>query len=174
MAPNSRLGSIFKSHTRKPRRQKCCLLHSDTFGFQLSRIMGNLGYAYVVIQAFLSRFVISASPPVSFEIMNNSLIGSDHVSNSSSPDPMIFTDMTTQSIFINDTGNTGMQIRCNGQKFGTPLNLPSCAGAAAMIREYDKEETFAMRTYEGSEEITCPLPFRWLNGRFPGCDPYNP
>ena len=136
--------------------------------------MGKLEYAYVVIPAFLSRFVISASPPVSFEIMNSSLIGSDRVLTSSSPDPMIFTDMTTQSIFINDTGNAGMQIRCNGQKFGTPLNLQSCAGAAATIKTYDKEEAFAMRTYEGSEEITCPLPYRWLNRRFPGCDPYNP
>lgn len=173
MPPNSRIGFIFKSYTRKSCRNKCCLLHSDTFQFQSSRIMGKLGYAYAVILAFLSRFVISASPPVSFEIMNSTLIGSDRVSNSSSPDPMIFTDMTTQSIFINDTGNAGMQIRCNGQKFGTPLNLQSCAGTVAMIKAYDKEENFAMRTYEGSEEITCPLPFRWLNRRFSGCGPHK-
>lgn len=136
--------------------------------------MGKLGYAYVVIQASLSRYVISASPPPSFGFMNSPLIGSDNISNSSSSDSMIFSDMNTQSIAINDTGNAGLQVRCNGQKFGTPLNLQSCAGTVALIKAYDKEETFAMRTYEGSEELNCALPYRWLNRRFPGCSPHKP
>lgn len=136
--------------------------------------MGKLGYAYVVIQASLSRFVISASPPPSFEMLTSPLIGSGQVSNSSPPDPMIFSDMNTQSITVNDTGNAGLQIRCNGQKFGTPLNLQSCAGTVAMIKAYDKEEAFAMRNYHGSEGINCDLPYRWLHRRFPGCDPHKP
>ena len=165
MAPNSRLGFISKSYARKPRRNKCYLLHSDAFRFQSSRIMSRLGCAYVVVQACLILSVISASPPVAFDIMDTPLIGTDHVSNSSSPDSMIFTDMNTQSIAINDTGNAGLQVRCNGQKFGTPLNLQSCAATIALIATYDKEETFAMRPYEG-RNIDYGLPYRWLNGRF--------
>ena len=135
--------------------------------------MCKLGYAYVVIQIFLSRFVISVSPPPSFEIITSPLTGSGQVSNSSPPDPMIFSDMNTQSIAVNDTGNAGLQVRCNGQKFGTPLNLPSCAGTVATILAFDKENTFAMRNYQGSEEIDCGLPYRWLDRRFPGCDPHK-
>ena len=136
--------------------------------------MGKLGYAYVVIQASLSRFVISASPWPSFEILTSPLIDSGQVSNSSPPDPMIFSDINTQSIAINDTGNAGLQVRCNGQKFGTPLNFQSCAGTVAMIKEYDKEETFAMRNYQGSEGINCALPYRWLHRRFlVGCEPHK-
>ena len=127
--------------------------------------MGKFGCAHVVLQACLSRFVMSASPPAAFDIMDNPLIGSGHVSNSSSSDSIIFTDMNTQSITINDTANApGLQVRCNGQKFGTPLNLQSCAATVAMIAPYDKEEKFAMRTYEGGD-IDCGLPYRWLNGR---------
>ena len=174
MAPNSRLGSILKGHMRNPRRTECSLLHSDTLRFQLSRIMGKLGYAYVVIQASLNRFVSSALPPPSFEMMTSPLVGSGQVSNSSPPDPMIFSDMNTQSIAVNDTGNAGLQVRCNGQQFGTPLNLQSCAGTVAMINAYDKEVTFAMRYYHGSEHINCALPYRWLHRRFPGCDPHKP
>lgn len=136
--------------------------------------MCKLEYAYVVIVASLSRFVLSASPPLSFDSMDSPLIGSNHGSNSNSSDSMIFTDMNTQSISINDTGNAGLQVRCNGQKFGTPLNLQSCAGTIAMIIEYDKEETFAMRTYEPSEDIDCGLPYRWLNRRFRAVALTNP
>ena len=127
--------------------------------------MGRISCAYVVVQACLSLSVSSASPPVAFDMMDSPLIGSDHVSNSSSSDSIIFTDMDTQSIAINDTGNAGLQVRCNGEKFGTPLNLQSCAATISMIVPYDKETTFAMRTYEG-QNIDCGLPHRWLNGRF--------
>ena len=139
----------------------------------LSTIMGRLGYAYMVIQACLSRLVISVSSPASFEIMNSPLIGLGNVSNSSFSDTMIFSNMTTQSIAINDTGNTGLQVRCNGQKFGTPLNLQSCLGTISSIIVYDKVEAFGMRGTEGSEDINCPLPYRWLNRRSPDCSPDN-
>ena len=147
------------------------LVHSDMNRHHLFTIMGRLGYAYMVIQACLSRLVISASSPASFEIMNSPLIGLGSVSNSTFSDTMIFSNMTTQSIAINDTGNAGLQVRCNGQKFGTPLNLPSCLGAISLIRVYDREETFGMRNSEGSEQVNCPLPYRWLNCRFPDWSP---
>ena len=151
------------------------LVHLDMDRNHLSTTMGRLGYAYVVIQAFLSRFVISASTPASFEIMSSPLIGSGNVSNSTYSDTTIFSNMTTQSISINDTGtdNTGLRISCNGQKFGSPLDLPSCLGTISIIRAYDKESTFGMRT-SGEEGINCPLPFRWLNSRFPSFDLKNP
>ncbi len=131
--------------------------------------MGRLGYAYVVIHASLSWFVISASSPSSLEMMKSPLVGLDHVSNSTSSDSMIFSDMTTQSIAINDTSNTGLQVRCNGQKFGTPLSLPSCSMAISMIRVYDKEDSYGMRQDEGSELFNCALPYRWLSRKSPDC-----
>ena len=147
------------------------LVHLDMCRYHISKVMGKLGYAYVVIQAVLSRLVITALSPPSFEI--NPLVGSGNVSNPSSSDSIIFSNMTTQSIVINDTGNAGLQVRCNGQKFGTPLNLESCLGVISDVQTYDKEETFAMRDYEGSETINCRLPYRWLNRRFPDCSPHK-
>ena len=149
------------------------LVHRDMKRYHLSTVMGKLGYAYVAIQALLSQFVFSASPPASFEIIESPLIRMGNVSNSSASDTKIFTNLTTQSIVINDTGNAGLQVRCNGQKFGTPLNLQSCLGAISTIKEYDKEDTFGMRGSEESDDITCPLPFRWLNRRFPDCGPHK-
>ena len=149
------------------------LAHKDMKRYHLSTVMGKLCYVYVAIQALLSRFVFSASPPASFEIIESPLIGMGNVSNSSASDTTIFTDLTTQSIIINDTGNAGLQVRCNGQKFGTPLNLQSCLGVISSIRDYDKEETFGMRGSEESDEIDCALPFRWLNRRFPDCGPHK-
>ena len=130
--------------------------------------MGKLGYAYVVIQAFLSQSVISASSPLSLETLNSPHIGSGNVSNTNYSDTVIFSNVTTQSIAINDTGNAGLRISCNGQKFGSPLNLPSCLGTISIIRSYDKESTFGMRN-SGEEGINCPLPFRWLDSKFPDC-----
>ena len=149
------------------------LAHSDMKRYHLSTVMGKLGYAYVAIQELLSRFVFSASPPASFEIIESPFIGMGNVSNSSASDTMIFTNLTTQSIVINDTGNAGLQVRCNGQKFGTPLNLQSCLRTISEIREFDKEDSFGMRGSEESEAIDCNLPFRWLNRRFPDCGPHK-
>ena len=136
--------------------------------YHLSIVMGKLSYACVVIQAFLTQFAISASSPLSSDVLNSPLIGSGNVSNSTNPDTIIFSNMTTQSISINDTGNAGLRISCNGQKFGSPLNLPSCLGTISIIRSYDKESTFGMRN-SGEEGINCPLPFRWLDSKFPDC-----
>ena len=145
------------------------VVHLDMYRNYLFATMGRLGYAYVVIQAFLIRFITSASSSLSLEIENSPLIGSGNVSSSDYSDTAIFSNMTTQSIFINDTSNPGLQVRCNGQKFGSPLNLPSCLATISIIRAYDKESTFGMRN---SGEITnCPLPYRWLNSRFPSRGP---
>ena len=131
--------------------------------------MGRLGSACVVIDAFLSWFVTSALSPPSLEMMTSPLIGLSHVSNSSSSDSMIFSDMITQSIAINDTGNAGLQVQCNGQKFGTPLNLPSCSRVLDIIEPYDKESSFAMRQEGESMLVNYPLPYRWLSRRLPDC-----
>ena len=115
----------------------------------------------LTILVLLIENVISASFVPSPQSLNNQLLTAPHGSRSS--DPLSFSDVSTQSKAINVSKLNALQVRCNGKRFGTPLDLESCRTVISDVVSFDKEESFGMRYNQGSTTYGCGLPYRWLS-----------